>query len=88
MKILRCLAAALTFVSFAARAQAENAAEFPSHAVHFLLGFAPGGGTDTITRLLAQKLSERWKQPVLVENRPGADGTIAETMVTQAAPDG
>ena len=65
-----------------------RAEEFPEHPVHLLVGFSPGGGTDTLARLLGQKLSGIWGQPVIVENREGADGTIAENIAAHAAPDG
>lgn len=61
---------------------------FPNRPVHLLVGFVPGGPNDIIARLLAEKLSERWHQPVVVENVPGAASTIAGERVARAAPDG
>lgn len=64
------------------------AAAYPDRPVHFIVGFPPGGGTDVLARVIAQKLSEKWGQPVIVENKPGADGTIAGDLVAHAPPDG
>lgn len=52
------------------------------------MGYSPGGAIDQSARLLAQELSERWGQPIVVDNRPGANGTIAATAVANAKPDG
>ncbi len=65
-----------------------HAQDYPSKAVRFLIGFAPGGGTDTLSRLIAPHLNTLWGQPVVVENRPGADGSIATELAARAAPDG
>lgn len=61
---------------------------YPTKVVHLVVGFPPGGGTDIIARLMAQKLTERWAQTVVVDNRPGASGNIATEMVARSAPEG
>jgi tripartite-type tricarboxylate transporter receptor subunit TctC len=68
-----------------AQAQVEN---YPSKPVTIIVPFAPGGGTDIITRIVAQRLSERLKQPVVVENRAGAGGNIGADYVARAKNDG
>lgn len=67
---------------------ALHAQAFPTKPVRFMVGFGAGGSSDTLARLVAQKLTESWGQTVIVENRPGAGGTIATDMVAKAAPDG
>lgn len=61
---------------------------WPVKPITLLVGFAPGGGTDLIARQIAPRLSEQLKQPVIIENRAGASGTIAAAAAAKAKPDG
>lgn len=69
----------------AARAQALG---YPNKPIRLMVPFAAGSGTDTIARIFGQKISDYLGQPVIIDNRPGANGTIAATAVARAAPDG
>ena len=79
------LAAVALALLLPANAQAQA---YPTKAVHMIVGFPPGGGTDILARIVAQKLSEAWGQQVVVENRPGASATIGSAAVAKSAPDG
>ena len=61
---------------------------FPEKPLHFIVGFTPGGPSDIIARALGQKLSEFWKQPVVIDNHPGAGGNVAAELAARSAPDG
>ena len=61
---------------------------YPAKAVHVIISFPPGSSTDIVGRVVTQKLSEYWGQPVLAENRGGAGGSIGTAAVAKAAPDG
>src|SRR5258707_12099731 len=78
------LAAALA----AATAVHAEDASYPSRPVRIIVPFAAGGPPDVISRMVAQKLSERWRQQVYVENLPGAGGNTGTATAARAAPDG
>ena len=65
-----------------------TAADYPTKPVRLVIGFAPGGGTDTTARTLSHKLTAAFGQQVIVDNRPGHSGTIAAEIVTKSSPDG
>ena len=85
MKILLVAACCGTTVAAASLAIAED---FPAKPIRIVVGFTPGGGPDITARFIAQKLTERWQQNVVVDNRPGAGGTIAAQTVARSNPDG
>ncbi|ABE44217.1 Bug family tripartite tricarboxylate transporter substrate binding protein [Polaromonas sp. JS666] len=88
-RLLSVLLATLAAWSAApAQAQAPAAQPFPTRPVTVVVPFPPGGGTDVGARLVAQKLSLKWGQPVLVDNKAGASGMVGADVVARAKPDG
>jgi tripartite-type tricarboxylate transporter receptor subunit TctC len=69
-------------------ARAQEAGPYPNRTVTLVVSWAPGGSTDFVGRLLAQQMAKELGQPVVVENRPGASGTIGHLYVARARPDG
>lgn len=76
----------LSFLSFAAHLRCEVI--WPQKTIHLLVGYAAGGPTDMVARTFANKLSSELEQQVIVDNKPGAGGTLASNFVAKAAPDG
>jgi tripartite-type tricarboxylate transporter receptor subunit TctC len=79
----------IVFAALAAAALSSQAQQpYPNKAVRVIISFTPGSSTDIVGRIVMQKLSEMWGQPVVPENRGGAGGSIGSAVVVQAAPDG
>jgi tripartite-type tricarboxylate transporter receptor subunit TctC len=76
-------------LAFAASGNAHaDAANYPDRPVVIVVPYSPGGGSDNVSRAMARHLADVWKQPVVVENKPGADGLIATNQTIQSKPDG
>ena len=84
-KQIKRWASALALLALAASAQAQD---FPTRPVKILVPQTPGGASDALARIMAQKLSEKWGQPVVVENRAGAGGNVGMEVVATAPADG
>lgn len=80
--------ALLAGITFLPAALAQTAESFPSRPIRIIIPLPPGGVTDGMARLIAQKMQEAWGQPVVAENRPGASQFIASEAAAKAAPDG
>lgn len=78
----------VTTLCIALLAQNASAAAFPEKPVQIVVPYSPGGLTDNIARLYAERLAARWKQPVVVENKPGAGASLGAAYVSRAAADG
>jgi tripartite-type tricarboxylate transporter receptor subunit TctC len=87
MAIRRFIESGLALAMLVAGA-AAYAQGYPARPVRIILPYAAGGGADALTRVVAEALADYWKQPVLVDNRPGAGATIGTDMVAKSAPDG
>src|SRR4051812_45715804 len=79
---------AIAVAIIASTTGAAFAADYPTKPIRLVTGSAPGGGSDYVARTLAEKLNERFGQPVLVDNRAGAGGAIGTDIVAKAIPDG
>ena len=82
-------ATALAVMSAIGPTAAQDVAkDFPNRAIHIVVPFPAGGPADLMARIIGQKMSEDWGQPVIVDNRPGGNTVIGAVQVAKAAPDG
>ena len=84
LHLCACIAGAL----FAAQPAPADTGKFPERPLRMIVPLAPGGGSDIVARMVAAPLSDRWGQPVVVDNRPGAGSTVGTGLAAKAAPDG
>jgi tripartite-type tricarboxylate transporter receptor subunit TctC len=85
---IRVAAAATVIAGLWYAAVPARAADYPAKPITLIIGFAPGGPSDVMARILTRKMEELVKQPFVIENRPGAGGSIAGAAVARATPDG
>ncbi len=85
---MKSLFAAAAVAALAAGVAAAQAQQWPAKPVHLIVAAAPGGGTDVVGRIVAQRLTERFGQPFVVDNRGGAGGGVAAEFLSKSAPDG
>src|SRR5262245_42895086 len=92
MRIIRDRRALIAFATMLALGAIVSppavAQDFPNRKLTFMVGFAPGGGIDTIARVIAQGLTDQFGYQIVIENRPGAASNIAARAVANATPDG
>src|ERR1700704_5694882 len=82
------LFAALALAASFAATAIPASAQYPTKPIRIIVGNPPGGGNDIIARLVGAKMQEAWRQPVVIDNKPGANSIIAAEYVAKAAPDG
>ena len=88
MKFALSIASLALFAAASLSPLHAAADDFPSKAVRIIVPQTPGGASDALARIIGQKLSDKWKQPVVIDNRAGAGGNLGMELVTAAAPDG
>src|SRR5438552_3339196 len=86
MSIRRIIGAALAALAAAGTAWGQTG--YPSKPIKWIVPYTPGGITDSVTRLVAERLEKRLGQPVVIENKPGANSIVGVDLVSKAAPDG
>ena len=85
---LKCRFAAIVFCALSAFTHGAWSSDFPSRPVCIVVPSTPGGALDILSRMLAQKLPQRWGQPLVIDNRAGAGGIIGSEIVAKSDPDG
>ena len=88
LRLLRHAIGFLLFAGIAVSALPAMADGYPNRPIKWIVPFSPGGATDVVARLVGDKLSQAWGQPVIVENRPGGGGIVGAELIAKAAPDG
>ncbi|WP_251372102.1 tripartite tricarboxylate transporter substrate binding protein [Polynucleobacter sp. UB-Siik-W21] len=88
MQSKKLFSALLFWVGLSSAFAADSVSTYPNKPIHLIVGFSPGGSADTVGRALAEGLSNRLGQAVVVENKAGANGNIAAELVARSAPDG
>ena len=86
--MFKILFSALAAVTFCGSAQAQTPVVYPSKPIKIVVPFPVGGTSDVLARILGQKMTESWGQPVVIENKPGSSGNLGADLVAKAAPDG
>jgi tripartite-type tricarboxylate transporter receptor subunit TctC len=88
MNILHTTVMAAAMLAAAAHGVAFAAQAYPTRPIRIVVAYTPAGATDILARVIGQKMNEAWGQPVIIENRPGANGNIGTEYAAKAAPDG
>src|SRR5438128_19204 len=86
--IARFVLISVLSVAAAGAAAADTAANYPNRPIRFIVPFVPGGPSDVLSRLLGQKLTESWGQPIVIDNRGSAGGIVGFELGAKAPPDG